>query len=66
MIWESKNVQELKAKAAATGAQYVLVRHDFLFDYKFSTIVDDRRHRAENEAKMEIARQLLLDKSNEN
>lgn len=64
MIWESRNVQELKAKAAATGAQYVLVRHDFLFDYKLSTIVDDRKPRAENEAKMEIARQFLLDKAN--
>ena len=64
MIWESRTVQELKAKAAATGAKYVLVRHDFLFDYKLSTIVDDRRPRAENEEKMNIARQLLLDKAN--
>lgn len=64
MIWESKSVQELKAKAVALGTQYVLVRHDFLFDYKISTIVDDKKPKAENEAKMEIARQFLLDKAN--
>lgn len=63
MIWESRDVQELKAKAAATGADYVLARHDFLFDYKLSTIVDDKKAPAENEAKMNIARQFLLDKA---
>jgi hypothetical protein len=64
MIWQSRNVQELKARAAATGAQYVLARHDFLFDYKLSTIVDDKKPKAENEAKMEMARQFLMEPAN--
>lgn len=61
MVWESRNVQELKAKTAAMGVQYVLTRHDFLFDYDRSTIVDDRKSRAENEVKLEIAKEFILD-----
>lgn len=64
MIWESRSAQELKAKTAAMNVQYVLARHDFLFDYDRSTIVDDRKPRAENEAKLKIAREFILDKSN--
>lgn len=64
MIWESRNVQELRAKTAAMGIQYVLTRHDFLFDYDRSTLVDDKRPRAENEAKLKIAKEFILDKAN--
>ena len=64
MVWESRSVQELKAKAAAMNVQYVLARHDFLFDYDRSTLVDDAKPRAENEAKLKIARDLILDKAN--
>lgn len=64
MIWESRNVQELKAKTAAMGVQYVLTRHDFLFDYDRSTIVDDKKPRVENEAKLKIAKEFILDKAN--
>ncbi len=61
MLWESRGAQELKAKAASLGVQYVLTRHDFLFDYTKSTLVDDRRPRAENEAKLRMAKELILD-----
>lgn len=64
LVWESRSVQELKAKAAATGATYMLVRHDFLFDYDRTTLVDDSRPRAENEAKLKIAKEFILDKAN--
>lgn len=61
MIWESRNAQELKAKTAAMGVQYVLTRHDFLFDYDRSTLVDDKKSRVENEAKLKIAKEFILD-----
>lgn len=64
MVWESRNVQELKAKTVAMGAQYVLTRHDFLFDYDKSTLVDDRKSRAENEAKLKIVKDFVLEPAN--
>ena len=64
LLWESRSMQELKAKAAAMGVTYVLTRHDFLFDYDRSTLVDDTRSRAENEAKLKIAKDFLLDRAN--
>jgi hypothetical protein len=64
MVWEARNVQELRAKVAAMGIKYVLTRHDFLFDYDSSTIVDDKRSRAENEAKLKIAKDFILDPAN--
>ncbi len=64
MLWESRSVQELKAKAAAMNVQYMLTRHDFLFDYDRTTLVDDSKPRAENEAKLRIAKEFILDKAN--
>ncbi len=64
MVWESRNVQELRAKAAAMNVQYVLTRHDFLFDYDRSTLVDDKKPRAENEKKLKIAKEFILNKAN--
>ncbi|MEP6848620.1 MAG: hypothetical protein ABI999_07175 [Acidobacteriota bacterium] len=64
MIWDAESVQELKARVAATGVKYVLSRHDFLFDYDRSTIVDDKKPRAENEAKLKMAKDLILDPAN--
>jgi len=61
MVWESGNAQELRAKAAAMNVEHVLARHDFLFDYQRSTLVDDKKPRAENEAKLKMAREFLLD-----
>ena len=64
LVWESRSAQELKAKAAAMNVQYVLTRHDFLFDYDRSTLVDDKKPRAENEAKLKIAKDFILDPAN--
>jgi 4-amino-4-deoxy-L-arabinose transferase-like glycosyltransferase len=61
LVRESRNASELKAKTAAMGLQYILARHDFLFDYKTSPLVDDAKPVAENEAKLKIAKELLLD-----
>ncbi len=61
MVWESRSSQELRAKAASLGVQYILTRHDFLFDYDRSTLVDDTRPRAENAAKLAMAKDLILD-----
>ncbi len=61
MVWEARSVEELRAKTAAMGVQYVLARHDFLFDYDRTTLVDEKRRRTENEAKIKIAREFILD-----
>jgi len=61
ILWESRDAAELKAKAASLGVQYILTRHDFLFDYDRSSLVDDRRSRGENEARLNLARELILD-----
>jgi len=64
MLWESSSVQEMRTKTAAMGTQYVLARHDLWFDYDRSTLVDDKKPRAENEAKLKIARDYILDPAN--
>jgi len=46
------------------GIKYVLTRHDFLFDNDKSTIVDDQKSRPENEAKLKIAKDFILDPAN--
>ena len=64
MVWESRDVQDLRAKTAAMGIKYVLARHDFLFDYDRSALVDDKKPRAENEARLKLARDFILDPAN--
>jgi hypothetical protein len=65
MLWESRSAQELRTKTAAMGIKYVLGRHDLWFtDYKDSTLVDDRKPRAENEVKLKIAKEFILDPAN--
>ncbi|MEQ1604042.1 MAG: glycosyltransferase family 39 protein [Pyrinomonadaceae bacterium] len=64
MVWESRNTPELKAKAVALGVKYILARHDFLFDYDKSSLVDDKKSRAENDAKLRMAKELILDPAN--
>ncbi len=61
LVWESRTVDELLAKTKAMNVKYVLARHDFLFDYDRSTLVDDKRPRSENQAKLDMVRQFLLD-----
>ena len=46
------------------GVHYVLTRHDFLFCEDPSTLGDDKKPRAENEAKLKIAKEFILDKAN--
>jgi hypothetical protein len=64
MVWEARSAADLRAKAKAQGFNYVLVRHDFLFDYDRSTLVDDKKPKQENEAKLKIAKEFLLDEAN--
>jgi Dolichyl-phosphate-mannose-protein mannosyltransferase len=64
MLWESRDLPELRTKTAAMGIKYILARHDFLFDYDRSSIVDDKKPRAENEAKLKLARDFILDPAN--
>ena len=61
MIWDSRDVNDLRAKIKQTGINYILIRHDFLFDYAQSTIVDDKKSKPENLAKLNVLRELVLD-----
>jgi hypothetical protein len=61
MVWESRNVQELRAKTAAMGIQYVLARHDVLLDRERSVLIDDKKPRQENEARLKMVRDLIDD-----
>jgi hypothetical protein len=61
MVWEAQNIRELREKVASLGVNYILTRHDFLFNYDRSTLVDDKKPRGENEAKLRLARELILD-----
>ena len=61
LVWQAKDINELRARTRELGAEYILARHDFLFDYDRSTLVDDKKSRAENAAKLQLAKDLLLD-----
>jgi hypothetical protein len=61
MVWESRNTAELRAKIAPMNVEYILSRNDVLFDYDRSALVDDKKPRSENEAKLKMAREVLLD-----
>ncbi|HMT06822.1 MAG TPA: glycosyltransferase family 39 protein [Pyrinomonadaceae bacterium] len=61
LVWESSNITELRTKAKDLGIRAILTRHDFLFDYQRSTLVDEKKSRGENEAKLKLAKELLLD-----
>ncbi len=45
---------EILAQVQADGITHLLVRHDILFDYRRSPIVDEHRPRNENVAKLEL------------
>ena len=64
MLSESSSAQEMRTKTAAMGIKYVLARHDFWFDYDRSTLVDDKKSRSENDAKLKIAKDFILDQAN--
>ncbi|MEP6902309.1 MAG: hypothetical protein ABJA66_11195 [Actinomycetota bacterium] len=61
IIWESRDVNDLRAKAKQMVVNYILVRHDFLFDYAKSTIVDDKKSEKENLEKLNMLKVLILD-----
>jgi hypothetical protein len=61
MVWDSRNIEELRAKTAAMGITYILVRHDVLLDRNVSVLVDDGKSPAENETKLKMARDLIQD-----
>jgi hypothetical protein len=48
------SVDEIRARVRADGITHLLVRHDILLDYERSPIVDERRPRQENVAKLEL------------
>ncbi len=50
----------LRAWARAAGITHVFVRHDALFDYRHSSLVDDRLPESENVARLTRARDFLL------
>ena len=61
IVWSTRSLPEMKAQVAAMNVQYILTRHDFLFDYGRSTLVDDKKPRGENEAKLKMAHELIMD-----
>lgn len=64
LVEQSRGISELRQKARALGVTHVLTRHDFLLDYKQSVIVDDRRDKAENDRKLKMTENFVLDQSN--
>ena len=60
-LWQAATADELRTKAADAGFTHILVRHDFIFDYDRSSLLDDRLPQAENEKKLAIAKSFLLD-----
>lgn len=53
--------RDVQRRALAAGITHVLIRHDVLFDYAHSPLVDDQRPRAENLARLERLRSFLAD-----
>ena len=53
-VRSASTVEEIRARVQADGITHLLVRHDILLDYERSPIVDDRRPRAENVAKLDL------------
>jgi hypothetical protein len=51
---------ELRHWARASGITHVFVRHELFFDYQRSSLVDERRPRAENIARLTAFRDFLL------
>lgn len=53
-VREAATLQELRTRVRAAGITHLLVRHDILFDYARSPIVDEHRSREENVAKLQL------------
>lgn len=55
-VQAARDAGAVRARARAAGITHVLVRHDLLFDYDRSVIVDDRKPREENLARLALMR----------
>jgi hypothetical protein len=53
-VRDARQAADVLARARAAGITHVLVRHDVLLDYATSPIVNDRRPREENLAKLDL------------
>jgi len=49
----ARDPEEMRARARQAGITHVLVRHDILFDYERSGVVDDRLSQEENLARLQ-------------
>lgn len=48
------SVEEIRARVQGDGITHLLARHDVLFDYRRSPVVDERRSREENLARLQL------------
>ena len=53
-VRSATSVEEIRARVRSDGITHLLVRHDILLDYERSPIVDERRPRQENMAKLDL------------
>jgi hypothetical protein len=53
-VWEARDADELAARVQRAGITHILLRHDVVLDYARSAVLDDRRSREENLAKLEM------------
>ncbi len=60
-VRDARSAAELRARARAAGITHLLVRHDVLFDYARSPIVDDRETREHNLAKLQLLADFFQD-----
>jgi hypothetical protein len=61
LVREAANVAVLRAQVKDMGITHVLLRHDVLFDYARTPIVDERKSAAENEGKLQLLKSFLED-----
>jgi hypothetical protein len=59
LVQAAADVAELRAQVKAMGITHILLRHETLFDYARSPIVDDRKPEAENRAKLQLLQSFL-------
>ncbi len=59
LVKESASVSELRAKVKAMGITHILLRHDVIFDYARTPLVDEHKPEAENRAKLQLLKSFL-------
>ncbi len=59
LVQDAAHVTELRTKVKTMGVTHILLRHDVLFDYARTPIVDERKSAAENQAKLQMLRSFL-------